>query len=236
MVKDAVGLSERDVRLPAYAWNEDIAVDICESCIGSPAGTYKVQLLSDTQFLLRKRPTSGPEMNWQDVNVIIRLISGLSLWCGVPVSLAAGHRSKKEAKYDLDGTFAYRHTWAQERTVLSKFQKDNKKSVISPKELQPRGRGMTRRADKFFDKKMTGGPEPEWPTLRTVAGSPDRYHSAKETSDFDDDNEEEAQEVESDVEHTFESDDSDDSSVQSGRASLHSQCSTTENRDQKRVR
>ena len=54
VVKDAVGLSERDVRLPAHAWNEDIAVDICESQIGCPAGTYKVQLLSDTEFLLRK--------------------------------------------------------------------------------------------------------------------------------------------------------------------------------------
>ena len=92
VVKDAIRLSKRDVRLPAHAWNEDIAVDICESQIGCPAGTYKVQLLSDTEFLLRKQPTSGPEMNWQDANAIIRLISGLFLWCGVPVSLAAGHR------------------------------------------------------------------------------------------------------------------------------------------------
>ena len=137
VVKDAVELSERDVRLPAHAWNKDIATDICESRIGCPAGTYKVQLLSDTEFLLRKQPTSGPEMNWQDANVIIRLISGLFLWCGVPVSLAAGHRSKKEAKYDLDATFAYWHTRAQERTVLSKFQKDSKKTIVSPKEPHP---------------------------------------------------------------------------------------------------
>ena len=54
VVKDSVGLSEWDVQLPAHAWNEDIAVDICESRIGCPAGTYKVQLLSDTEFLLRK--------------------------------------------------------------------------------------------------------------------------------------------------------------------------------------
>ena len=137
VVKDAVGLSERDVRLPAHAWNEDITIDICESRIGCLAGTYKVQLLSDTEFLLRKRPTSGPEMNWQDANTIIRLISGLFLWCGVPVSLAAGHCSKREAKYDLDATFAYLHTHAQERTVLSKFQKDSKRTVVSPKEPQP---------------------------------------------------------------------------------------------------
>ena len=157
VVKDAVGLSELDVRLPAHTWNEDIAVDICESRIGCPAGTYKVQLLSDTEFLLRKRPTSGPEMNWQDANTINRLISGLFHWCGVPVSLAAGHRSKKEAKYDLDATFAYWHTRAQEQTVLSKFRQDSKRSVIGSKEPQPRGRGMTCRADKFFAKKMAGG-------------------------------------------------------------------------------
>ena len=144
MVKDALGLSEHDVRLPAHAWNKDIAVDIYESRIRCPPGTYKVQLLSDTEFLLRKRPTSGPEMNWQDANAVIRLIHGDFLWCGVPVSLATGHRSKKEAKYDLDATFAYWHTRAQERTVLNKFWKDSKRSVLSPKEPQPRGRGMTR--------------------------------------------------------------------------------------------
>ena len=175
-------------------------------------------------------------MNWQDANVIIRLISGLFLWCGVPVSLAAGLRSKKEAKYDIDATFAYRHTRAQERTVLSKFQKDSKRSVISPKEPQPQGRGMTCRADKLFVKNMAGGPEPEWSALRTVAGSPDGYHSAKKTSDFDDDTEEEAQEVESDVQLMVEFDNSDDSSVRLDRTSLHSQHSTTENRDRKRAR
>ena len=106
VVKDALGLSERDVWLPAHAWNE--------SWIGCLPGTYKVQLLSDTEFLLRKRPTSGPEMNWQDANAVIRLIHGDFLWCGVPVSLAAGHRSKKEAKYNLDATYTYRHTRAQE--------------------------------------------------------------------------------------------------------------------------
>ena len=95
---------------------------------------------------------------------------------------------------------------------------------------------MTCRADKFFAKKMAKGSELERPALRTAAGSPDGYHSAKETSDFDDDTEEEAQEVESDVEQTLESDNSDDSSVRSDRASLHSQRSTTENRDKKRVK
>ena len=100
--------------------------------------------------------------------------------------------------------------------MLSKFWKDSKRSIISLKEPQPQGRGMTHRADKFFAKKMAGGLELEWPALRTVAGSPDGYHSAKETSDFDDDTEEEAQEVESDVELMVKSDNS-DMIVPSGR-------------------
>ena len=123
-----------DVRLPAHAWDENIAADICESRIGCPPRTFKVQLLSDTKFLLRKQPTSGRETVWQDANAVIRLIHGEFLWCGIPVSLAAGHHTKKKAKHNLDATFAYRHIWAQEWIVLSKFRKDSKRSVTSPKE------------------------------------------------------------------------------------------------------
>ena len=71
---------------------------------------------------------------------------------------------------------------------------------------------MTHRADKCFAKKIAGGPEPEWPALRATAGSPDRYHSARETSDFDDDTEGEAQDEESKEEPMVESDNSDASS------------------------
>ena len=139
VVKDALGLSERDIQVPTHAWDENIAVDICKSRIGCPPGTYKVQLLSDTEFLLRKRPTSGPEMNWQDANAVIRLIHGEFLWCGVPITLVAGHCTKKEAKYNLDATFTYWHTRAQDRIALSKFRKDSKRSIITPKEPQPHG-------------------------------------------------------------------------------------------------
>ena len=229
VAKDALGLSEWDIQVPTHAWDENIASDICESRIGCPPGTYKVQLLSDTKFLLRKRPTSRPEMNWQNANAVIRLIHGEFLWCGVPVSLAAGHHTKKEAKYDLDATFAYRHTRAQEWVALSKFRKDSKRSIITPKEPLSHGRGMTCRADKYFAKRVAGGPEREQPALHAAAGSLDGYHSAREPSDFDND-------VESEEEPMVESDNSDTSSVRSGPTSLHSQHSTMENRDRKRTR
>ena len=173
-------------------------------------------------------------MNWHDANAVIRLIHGDFLWCGVQVSLAAGHRSRKEAKYDLDATFTYRHTRAQEQTVLNKFRKDSKKSVLSKKEPQPRGRGMTRRADRFFAKRIGGESGQEQPALRAGAGSPDGYHSAREHSDFNNDTDEEVQQVEPEEEPAVESDDSNASSIL-GRVSLHSQRSTTENRDRKRT-
>ena len=236
VVKDALGLSEWDVWVPTHAWDENIAADICESRIGCPPGSYKVQLFSDTKFLLRKRPTSRPEMNWQDANAVIRLVHGEFLWCGVPVSLAAGHCTKKEAKYDLDATFAYQHTRAQERVALSKFRKDSKCSFITPKEPLSHGRGMTRRANKHFAKKVAGGPELERLALHAGARSPDRYHSAREPLDFDNDTEEELQDVETEEEPMVESDNSDTSSVWSGHTSLRSQHSTTENKDRKRTR
>ena len=95
---------------------------------------------------------------------------------------------------------------------------------------------MTRRANKYFAKKVAGGTEPEWPALHAAAGSLDGYHSAREPSDLDNDTEEELQDVESKEEPIVESDNSDTSSVWSGHASLHSQRSTTENRDRKRTR
>ena len=110
---------------------------------------------------------------------MIRLIHGEFLWCGVPVTLVARHHRKKEAKYDLDATFAYRHTRAQEWVALSKFRKDSKRSVITPKEPQPRGQGMARLADKYFAKRLAGGLVQERSALHAGAGSPDGYHSAR---------------------------------------------------------
>ena len=155
---------------------------------------------------------------------------------GVLVSLAAGHRTKKEAKYDLDATFAYRHTRAQEREALSQFRKDSKRSIITPKEPLSRGRGMTRRTDKHFAKKVARGPGLEQLALHAATRSPDGYHSARDLSDFDNDTKEELQDVESEEEPMVESDNSNTSSVRSGRTSLHSQRSTMENRDRKITR
>ena len=76
----------------------------------------------------------------------------------------------------------------------------------------------------------------EWPALHATARSLDGYHSAREPSDLDNNTKEELQDMESKEEPMVESDNSDTSSVWSGRASLCSKRSTMENRDWKRTR
>ena len=49
-----------DTKVPDYVWTEVIAQDICMFQIGAPSGTFVVELLSDTEFLLFQGPWSGP--------------------------------------------------------------------------------------------------------------------------------------------------------------------------------
>ena len=49
-------VSVLDAKGPDYVWTKVIAWDICTFRIGAPSGTFVVELLSDTEFLLFERP------------------------------------------------------------------------------------------------------------------------------------------------------------------------------------
>ena len=240
VIKDMPGLSERDLRIPSHSWDDLIAKDICKARIGCPPDTFKVQLLSDTEFLLQRLPTNGPELSCDDANVIIRLVGGDYFWCGIPASVDPGHRTKKQAKHDLHETLAYRHLRAEEKTVLSQHWKDRKKKkpVIRHPETPGRGRGLIRRADKLAAKKVVGGTAPEPEFLCASAGPQEDFHSARENSDFEDQTEEELEELQESKqeEDAPESDHSEASTAPSSHASFHSRRSNTENRDKKRLK
>ena len=59
-------VSVLDAKVPDYVWTEVIARDICMYQIGALPGTFFVELLSDTEFLLFQDPQSGPGMAWED--------------------------------------------------------------------------------------------------------------------------------------------------------------------------
>ena len=59
-------VSTLDAKVPDYVWTEVIARDICTFQMGAPSGTFIVELLSDTEFLLFQGPRSGPGIAWED--------------------------------------------------------------------------------------------------------------------------------------------------------------------------
>ena len=55
-------VSALDAKVTDYVWTEVIAQDIRTYWIGAPSGTFVVELLSDTEFLLFQ----GPRIAWED--------------------------------------------------------------------------------------------------------------------------------------------------------------------------
>ena len=50
---------EQDCKVPDYCWNASISKDICEAWTRVLPGTFSMDLLSDTEFLVYKLPKTG---------------------------------------------------------------------------------------------------------------------------------------------------------------------------------
>ena len=75
-------VSALDAKVPDYIWTEVIARDICTYRVGAPAGTFTVELLSDTEFLLFQGPQSGHGMTWENTILYIQDLHGMA-WHGL---------------------------------------------------------------------------------------------------------------------------------------------------------
>ena len=100
-------MSTLDVKVPDYVWNEVIAWDICTYRVGAPTGTFTIELLSDTEFLLFQGPWSGPRMTWESTTSYIRILHDCHDWVGMEVIVVAGQRTMKQSKIDLANTRDY---------------------------------------------------------------------------------------------------------------------------------
>ena len=80
-------ISMLDAKVPDYVWTKVIAWDICKYRIGSPLGTFIVELLSDTEFLLFQGPRSGPGLAWEDTIHYIRALHDIQDWGGTEVTV-----------------------------------------------------------------------------------------------------------------------------------------------------
>ena len=168
--KDVDTVSKRDQRIDPEAWNELICRNICENRLNAPEGTFTVQLLSETEFLLYEGKKDGPGMTWDNAREYIQRLQGMFPWCGVRAFLVAGQRTLKRARIDVADSFWFRRERNQEKTALDKFRKQNQKKGMSrmdniqpdPETPKSHGRGMIRRSDKSQAKKT--------PKARSPAG------------------------------------------------------------------
>ena len=101
-----------DAKVPDYVWAEVIARDICTYQIGAPPGTFVVELLSDTEFLLFQGPRSSPGMAWEDTIHYIRTLVDIQDWGGMEVTVVVGQRTMKQSRIDLANAREYRWTRA----------------------------------------------------------------------------------------------------------------------------
>ena len=59
VLRDSDVILEQDRKVPEYCWNAGISKDICEAQTRVLPGTFSMDLLSDTEFLVYKLPKTG---------------------------------------------------------------------------------------------------------------------------------------------------------------------------------
>ena len=59
VLRDSDVVLEQDHKVPDYCWNASISKDICKAQTRVLPGTFSVDLLSDTEFLVYKLPKTG---------------------------------------------------------------------------------------------------------------------------------------------------------------------------------
>ena len=198
---DSVAILEQDRKVLEYCWNSSISKDICEARTGVVPGTFSVDLLSDTEFLVYRVPKTTRGMSDLEARCYADLITGSYLWAGSPATVFVTKQTTQEARRDKVKTREYRRKitlqWfatAQARLKdLEMVAQKCEECITNP---VARGRGMIRRADKYLAQRHGKEPEripgnvPILPAFSDQAATLDDYHSAREPSESEYDTEE----------------------------------------------
>ena len=248
VLRDSDAILEQDHKVPEYCWNAGISKDICEARTGVVPGTFSMDLLSDTEFLVYRVPKTTRGMSDHEARCYADSITGSYLWAGSPATVFVARRTTQEARRDKIKTREYRQKITMRRLATAQAGLKDLEMVTQKRQERAtnpvaRGRGMIRRADKYLAQRYGKQPEripgtvPVLPTFPDRPATPDDYHSAREPSESEYDTEEtDPEEDRDDVEG-----DDDDASVGSNTTSKSSghntdrtNRTTTANRTQKR--
>ena len=164
VLRDSDAILEQDRKVPEYCWNAGISNDICAARTGVVPGTFSVDLLSDTEFLVYRVPKTTRGMSDREARCYADLITGSYLWAGSPATVFVTRWTTQEARRDKIKTREYRQkitVWqlAAAQARLKDLEMVTQKRQERAANPVARGRGMIRRADKYLA--QWHGKEPE---------------------------------------------------------------------------
>ena len=201
VLRDSDAILEQDRKVPEYCWNAGISKDICEARTGVMPGTFSVDLLSDTKFLVYCIPKTTRGMSDHEARCYADLIMCSYLWAGSPATIFVTKRTTQEARRDKVKTKEYCRRITVQRLATAQARLKDLEMVTQKHQERAanpvaRGRGMIRRADKYLAQRHGKEPEripgmvPVLPAFPDRATTPDDYHSAREPSKSEYDTEE----------------------------------------------
>ena len=155
VLRDSDAILEQDRKVPEYCWNAGISKDICEAWAGVVPGTFSINLLSDTEFLVYSVPKTTRGMSDREARCYSDLITGSYLWAGSPATVFVTKRTTQEARRDKVKTREYCRKITVRRLAATQARLKDLEMVTQKCQecaANPvaRGRGMIRRADKYL--------------------------------------------------------------------------------------
>ena len=140
--------------MPEHCWNAGIGKDICKAWTGVLPGTFSIDLLSNTEFLVYKLPQTGWGMTRDEATLFIDRIRGGYLWAGIPAKVFATSRTTPQARRNKMKTCEYRRwltvQWlAAAQARLQDLDLCTQKCRQNAENPTTRGQGMIHWTDKY---------------------------------------------------------------------------------------
>ena len=188
VLRDSDVVLEQDCKVPDYCCNASISKDICEARTRVLPGTFSVDLLSNTEFLVYKLPKTGQGMSEAESMLFVDLIEGSYLWAGVLADVFVTLQTTQQPRRDKTKTREYRRRIMVERLAAAQARLQDldlvaRKQRELKENLVGRGRGMICRVDKYLAQQHRRE-LPILPVFPDRTAMPDDYHSAWEPSEF----------------------------------------------------
>ena len=142
--------------LESHAWVEDLLKDFFQSILGI---NLSVILLSPTECLIFcGNHAQGQGMSWDESLQYAHQLTGIHPWTGYMIDVVAYQWTLKEARHEMQVAREFTHERTKQRiTHLNTLaMAPAAKAQLAMPQGLPQGRGMTRRADRYFVQQQLG--------------------------------------------------------------------------------